>query len=147
VSSDALETLTTAHCRALLEAGLIGRVAFWADGPHILPVNYSIFGDDVVIRTAGDSLLAAQAPGTEVALEIDHIDYAEHRGWSVVATGACERIEDESEIRRITDGWDPRPWAEGERNRYLRLRWSTLTGRRIGRGWTYANEVPVRRRV
>jgi len=147
VSGDAIETLTQEHNRALLEAGLVGRVAFWADGPHILPVNYSVVGDDIVIRTAGSSLLAVQGPGTEIALEIDHIDYPEHRGWSVVATGPCERMDDEAEIARITDGWGPRPWAEGDRSRYLRLRWSTLTGRRVGRGWTYANEVPVRRRV
>jgi len=142
-----VEILTEEQCLALLRAGLIGRVAFWADGPRIVPVNFAVVEDAIVIRTAADSQLARNGVGTQVALEIDHVDYATHRGWSVVATGTCAVIDDDAEIGAVCDTWDPRPWADGERVEFLRIRWDQLTGRRIGAGWTYANEVPVRRRV
>lgn len=141
-----MEVLTVEQCRALLKAGLIGRLAFWADGPHVVPVNFAVIDDAIVVRTSPESELAVRGVGTEVAVEIDHVDYQAHRGWSVVATGPCERIT-ESEIAHVRDTWDPRPWANGARDEFLRVRCDSLTGRRIGAGWTYDNEVPVRRRV
>jgi len=142
-----VEVLTDEQCRALLQAGLIGRVAFWADGPRIMPVNFAVIDDAIVVRTSPDSELATRGVGTEVAVEIDHVDYQARRGWSVVATGPCEWITEASEIATVRDTWDPRPWANGTRDEFLRIRWHSLTGRRIGGGWTYDNEVPVRRRV
>ena len=67
--------------------------------------------------------------------------------------GACsplaarERIEDPDEIARIKRTWEPQPWAGGARPLYVKLAWDELTGRRLGQGWTYANETPVRRHL
>ena len=139
-----IEDLSAAECEELLRAGLVGRVAFWADGPHVVPINYAVSGSTLVLRTTAESQLATRAPGTVVALEIDNLDYEGHRGWSVVATGTCLTIDDPDEV---IDSWEPRPWADGERESYLGITWERLTGRRIGGGWTRANEVPVRRHV
>jgi uncharacterized protein len=140
-----VELLSADACRDLLQAGLVGRVAFWADGPHVVPVNFAVSGSDLVLRTSADSMLAGRAPGTQVALEIDHIDYEGHRGWSVVAVGPCTALEDPEVIDAICGDWEPRPWADGDREAYLVIAPETVTGRRVGRGWTHANEVPVRR--
>ena len=41
----------------------------------------------------------------------------------------------------------PRPWVGGARPLYVKLAWDELSGRRLGEGWTYNNETPVRRQL
>ena len=54
---DAID-LTHAQCERLLRAGTTGRIALSTpDGPHIVPVNYSVVGDAIVVRTTPYSLL------------------------------------------------------------------------------------------
>ena len=82
-----------------------------------------------------------------MAFEVDHVDYSDHRGWSVVALGRGVKVEDAEEVALIKRTWDPRPWASGSRPLYVRMGWSELTGRRLGKGWTHDNEMPVRRHL
>jgi hypothetical protein len=127
--------LGAAECRDLLATDTVGRLAFVTPkGPRIVPVNYVVTGDAVEFRTAAYSELAAYAPGTEVAFEIDHLDRERRRGWSVIALGPCERLDDEetADLRFRTPEQDPRPWAGGQRSLRLRVRWRELTGRRVG---------------
>ena len=140
--------LSYAACRELLGGGVFGRVAVCTpDGPRILPVNYSVVSEAIVIRTSDDGILATHGTDAEITFEVDHVDYAEHKGWSVTATGRGRRISDAEEIAVVRRTWDPRPWAGGSRPLYVRLAWDELTGRRLGQGWTHANEMPVRRSV
>jgi nitroimidazol reductase NimA-like FMN-containing flavoprotein (pyridoxamine 5'-phosphate oxidase superfamily) len=133
-------------CLELLSGGVVGRVALsLPDGPQIFPVNYSVVADAVVFRTAPYSILGTRAWSTRLAFEVDHIDYERQRGWSVVATGPGELVEDEEDLASIRSFWDPRPWAGGPRLLYVRLRWDSLTGRRLGSGWSSRDEMPVRR--
>lgn len=142
-----LSVLSTAKCEELLRAAIVGRVAYNTDeGPQIVPVNYTTVGAAVVFRTAPDTQLGRHAIGRALAFEIDQVDYADHKGWSVVATGTGELIEDTAALEEATPFWNPRPWVDGERFRYVRLPWTRLTGRRVGAGWTRDNELPVRRR-
>jgi nitroimidazol reductase NimA-like FMN-containing flavoprotein (pyridoxamine 5'-phosphate oxidase superfamily) len=144
--SDLVE-LPREKCEELLRASIVGRVAFTtAEGPEVVPVNYTTVGDAVVFRTSPYSQLGRQASGTPLAFEIDHIDYDDHKGWSVIAYGVGELVEDTSELQEVTGFWNPKPWAGGARPLYVRLRWKRLSGRRIGGGWTRENELPVRRR-
>ncbi len=138
--------LTTTECEELLRAGLVGRVALsTARGPHIIPVNYAVVDDAVVLRTTAYSLLGRRAPGSMLALEVDHFDYEYQRGWSVVARGRSEAVVDGAELEHIRETWNPRAWASGGRTLYLRVRWSDLTGRRLGQGWDPLANLPVRR--
>jgi nitroimidazol reductase NimA-like FMN-containing flavoprotein (pyridoxamine 5'-phosphate oxidase superfamily) len=140
--------LSTTECEELLRAGLVGRVAACTPhGPHIIPVNYSVVDDAVVLRTTPYSLLGSQARGTVLALEVDQFDYEYHRGWSVVARGRAEAVADAAELEHIRDTWNPTAWAAGGRTLYLRLRWTELTGRRLGQGWDPLSSLPVRRSV
>jgi nitroimidazol reductase NimA-like FMN-containing flavoprotein (pyridoxamine 5'-phosphate oxidase superfamily) len=141
-----LVELSAEKCEELLRAAIVGRVVFeTGDGPQIVPVNYTTVGDAVVFRTSPYSQLGTHADGSRLLLEIDHIDYDGHRGWSVVAVGTGEVLEDTEELESAGPFWNPKPWAAGQRLLYVRMPWHRLTGRRIGAGWTFENELPVRR--
>src|SRR6478672_3861211 len=143
-----VEELSYAECRGLLAGGVFGRLAICtAEGPLITPVNYSVVEESVVFRTTPYGLVAAHDWGGPMAFEVDHVDYGEQRGWSVVAFGPAERVEDDDELELIKRTWDPRPWASGARPLYVRLEWTRLTGRRLGTGWTHDNEMPIRRHL
>ena len=143
-----VQELSYAECRGLLAGGVFGRLALCTpDGPRILPVNYSVVAESVVFRTSAYGVVAGRDWSEPLAFEVDHVDYAEQRGWSVVALGPGERIDDAKELAHIKRTWDPRPWAGGSRPLYVRLRWTDLSGRRLGGGWTRDNELPVRRQV
>jgi nitroimidazol reductase NimA-like FMN-containing flavoprotein (pyridoxamine 5'-phosphate oxidase superfamily) len=142
------ETLSEDKCVELLRGAIVGRVAFNApDGPRIVPVNFTTVGDAVVFRTTPYSELGTHGNGTAMAFEIDHIDYADHKGWSVVVTGVAQFVEDVQELAEDGILWNPKPWAGGaSRLLYVRLPWDRISGRRLGGGWTRENELPVRRR-
>ena len=140
--------LTVEECLDLLGTNIVGRVALATPvGPRILPVNYAMYGDAIVIRTAPYSELGTYGWNTELAFEIDHLDYERHLGWSVVAYGRGELVEDPDEVAEIKRLWDPRPWAGGQRNLYMKLVWRNLTGRRLGSAWEPTTAAPVRRTV
>lgn len=116
--------LSAQECRDLLATDVVGRIAFSSPaGPRIVPVNYTVDGDEIRFRTTPYSELAIYAVDTRVAFEIDHLDHERERGWSVVAYGTCEHAD---------AGNDPEPWAGGQRHAVLRLAWDELTGRRVG---------------
>ena len=138
--------LSQEECRHLLSAGLVGRVAVCTPvGPHIVPVNYGVVDDNVVLRTSPYSILGSHARGTTLALEVDQFDYERQHGWSVVVRGRAEAVTNAEELTHVRTVWEPRAWAAGQRNLYLRIPWSELTGRRLGAGWSPSDELPVRR--
>ena len=138
--------LPLAECERLLRGGVVGRVGLATpDGPHIVPVNYSVVDDTIVVRTTEDSLLATEGRDAMLAFEVDHIDHERHCGWSVLARGRGWVESDPDELAHIRRTWPPRPWAGGERDVHVRLRWRTLTGRVLGNEWTRANESPGHR--
>ncbi len=119
-------------CRELLAQGEVGRVALCTPaGPQILPVTYVVDGTSVVFRTAPYGVLGRHAWHGRLAFEVDEIDVASRSGWSVVATGPGELVEDPDELAELRAFRDPHPWAPGSRLLYVRLRWHTLTGRRV----------------
>jgi hypothetical protein len=113
-------------------------------GPHIVPVNYSVVDDALIVRTTPYSVLGSHARGSILALEVDHFDYERHHGWSVVARGRADVVTGADDLDDIKGRWEPRAWAAGTRNLFLRIRWSELTGRRLGAGWRPVDELPVR---
>ena len=140
--------LPTEECRDLLAAGVVGRVAVCTPiGPHVVPVNYAVVEDSIVVRTSPYSVLGSHARGSILALEIDQFDYERQHGWSVVARGRAETVTNAEDLSHIKAMWEPRAWAAGQRNLFVRIRWSELTGRRLGAGWNPTDELPVRRVV
>ena len=134
------------QCEQLLRAGVFGRVAFnRSTGPEIVPVNYVVVDGAVLLRTSPGSLLDRFAGGAALVFEVDHADYERWHGWSVVARGRGERVaaEELTNEERRTPG--PPAWVTRTDESWVRLRWMTLTGRRLGSGWSPLAEMPVRR--
>lgn len=125
--------LSPAQCREYLERGGVGRLAFVTPGGlRVVPLNFVTNADVIVFRTVPGSELGTYGEGAEAVFEIDEIDHDAEAGWSVVAFG---RIERPSEVDEVWDihGWrNPTPWSGDRRNFHLKLRWSRLTGRRLG---------------
>ena len=143
---------TTAHdlsredCARLLRAGVAGRVAIGTPtGPHIVPVNYAVNGESILIRTTAYSLLGTYGRGAQLCFEVDQFDYELERGWSVVVRGRATFVSDQDELAELARSWEPRPWADGQRNLIVRIPWTEVTGRQLGGGWDPWQHLPVRR--
>lgn len=134
------------ECRALLARETVGRVALATpSAPHIVPVSYVLVGDSIVFRTSPYSVVGTYGWNTSLAFETDRLDHTQAQGWSVVATGRGHMVEPGPELDEILRVGDPRPWVDGPRQLYVRLRWRSLTGRRIGDGWPPTTGPGVRR--
>jgi nitroimidazol reductase NimA-like FMN-containing flavoprotein (pyridoxamine 5'-phosphate oxidase superfamily) len=131
-----LDALSPDDLQRLLATGGVGRLVFHAAerGPVALPVNYRLVDGDIVFRTAPDTSLAAAAGQDPVSFEVDHIDEAMSQGWSVLATGRLEPVEDPAELHRLTER-GAKPWAGQDRSVVLRFVVSDISGRRIWARW------------
>ncbi len=129
---DSIE-LSQADCATLIRAGVVGRLALSTpSGPHVIPINYSVVDDAIIVRTSPYSLLGTYGRDSVLAFEIDHFEGEYQRGWSVVARGRAEFVTDAAELDHIRTVQKPHPWAAGTRAMYLRIRWDELSGRRLG---------------
>ena len=142
--------LSREDCARLLKAGVAGRVAIGTpDGPHIIPVNYSVDSEGAVeailVRTTAYSLLGTYGRDVQVCFEVDQFDHELKRGWSVVVRGRATFVDDHEELDRIARSWQPHPWAEGQRNLVVRIPWTEVSGRQLGGGWDPWEYLPVRR--
>ncbi len=135
-----LEELTEAEALALMERAEVGRIGFSGRyGPIVLPVNYKVVDGAVVFRVAvgssiGEDLRTGIADAEyKVAFEIDEIDPASRTGWSVMIQGAAHHVDDERE-RAVVLRAGIEPWAGGEREHFVQIKPTVISGRRIRRG-------------
>jgi nitroimidazol reductase NimA-like FMN-containing flavoprotein (pyridoxamine 5'-phosphate oxidase superfamily) len=128
-----IEVITRDECLSLLAADVIGRLAIVSGGaPFVFPINYAMDGEDVVFRT-DHGMKLDEGPRSPACFEIDAFERADRAGWSVVVIGRLEEVTayDADRFHRLTTlGVDP--WAAGERQHWMRLVATTITGRRIG---------------
>lgn len=135
--------LTFEECVRGLTAGVVGRVGLaLPDGPRIVPVNYTVQDDSIVLRTSPYSEVGTYGVGALIAFEVDDFDADLEEGWSVVVRGRTSRIDDADELARLKTAWDPKPWAAGMRTLHLRLPWQQVSGRRLGGGFL-PGELPT----
>lgn len=115
----------------LLGSHGVGRVAITNEaGPAILPVNYLVLGEEVAFKTSPESG-PARAPGHEVAFEVDRIDEAFSRGWSVLVVGEAHAVTDPQAVERLEAHNHSEPWAGGTRGLWIVVTADRVTGRRI----------------
>jgi nitroimidazol reductase NimA-like FMN-containing flavoprotein (pyridoxamine 5'-phosphate oxidase superfamily) len=126
-----LIALSRDACLELLRTRTVGRLAYVARAsvPDVVPVNYVMVGEDVLIRSGPGPKLQAAERRDVVAFEVDEIDEVAHRGWSVVVHGTARRLS-AAETGRLPV--DARPWAVGPRSHVIRVRPQRITGRRLG---------------
>lgn len=126
-----LEILDPDECRDLLRRAVVGRVAVTVAAlPAIFPVNYAILGEDIVFLTGGGTKLRAAVTHTVVAFEVDDFDTSRPGGWSVMAVGVAEEITDPEQITAAR-GLGLRPFADGHRTHFVKIRPEFMSGRRI----------------
>jgi nitroimidazol reductase NimA-like FMN-containing flavoprotein (pyridoxamine 5'-phosphate oxidase superfamily) len=135
----ALEELDEAECLRLITRGGIGRIAYSGRyGPTVLPVNYRLYEGTIVFRTAQDSptdedLRTGIAHAEyKVAFEIDDIDLNAREGWSVLIQGPVHHVESDAERAAVLEA-GVETWPGGDRELFLRITPSRITGRRIRR--------------
>jgi uncharacterized protein len=127
-----VDELGTDQCWRLLERCSVGRLGFTAEGEQlILPVNYAVEGQRILVRTGRTSMLEALGPGATVAFEVDGVDVFSETGWSVLIKGHA------SEMDAPTAESGPhvtlQPWAAGPRDHWLCVMPWSVTGRAISR--------------
>ncbi len=129
----AIQELSTEECYQKLASHSVGRIGVMADMyPAIIPVNYTFDRDDVVIRTAPDTVLA-NADNAKVTLQVDEFDTQEQSGWSVLLKGhgRVVHFDDIDELYARTTATGLRSWAPGWRHLWIRITSDSISGRRI----------------
>jgi hypothetical protein len=125
------ESLTPVQCRGYLGTGGVGRMVFAGlRGPEAIPVNYAMLGGDIVVRTGRHTSLVGRAAQAQVSFEVDHLEEPLAEGWSVLASGLAQVVTTPSELETVRSlGLEP--WAGGDKDTYLRISVTDMTGRRI----------------
>jgi nitroimidazol reductase NimA-like FMN-containing flavoprotein (pyridoxamine 5'-phosphate oxidase superfamily) len=132
-----IEELDEEQCLALIAPGGVGRIAYASRfGPAVLPVNYAIQDGAIVFRTAEhgpldeDLRTGIRNADYKVAFEIDSIDLAARQGWSVLIQGPAHHVTGTAEEAVRQTGVES--WAPGDRELFVRIVPSRITGRRVG---------------
>jgi uncharacterized protein len=125
-----LEDLSRDECYRLVRSSKLGRLAVNVDGrPLVFPVNFTLDGEAIVLRTDESTRLYA-ARGTLVAFECDAVDGIYHTGWSVIVTGTADEVLDPRGLARLQQ-LPLGPWCPGPKPVFLRIVPHMVTGRRI----------------
>lgn len=130
------EVLSESECHHLLAAGAIGRIGVIVDEyPLIIPVNYAMDGETIVLRTETGTVVA-HADRAKVTFQVDGFNPEDKSGWSVLVRGDAKAltIEDRDELIERTRATGVTPWAPGERHLWIRIEPTDITGRRIKPG-------------
>ncbi len=128
VDENVVTILTDDECWDLLRGEEFGRLAYHlASEVHLVPVNYLVDGDRLVIRTAEGSKLLGIHMSEDVAFEVDRIE--DDRAASVVLrarahelTGADARKADELPLR---------PWVPTTKFSFIAIEPFEMSGRRF----------------
>ena len=135
-----VELLDEAECQGLIAAGGVGRIGYTGRfGPTVLPVNYVLHEGTILFRTGQHSPLGEdlrtgiEHAESKVAFEIDETSAATREGWSVLVQGSAHLVDSEAERASIVQS-GVEPWAGGEKELFIRVIPSRITGRRIRKG-------------
>ncbi len=135
-----VEELTEAEALRLIAQTEVGRIGFTGRfGPVVLPVNYKLLDGTVVFRTEVGSPLGEDLhtgitdAEYRVAFEVDQLDPAARTGWSVLIQGAAHFMTQDAERAAVARaGVDP--WVGGDKDVYIQIKPTLISGRRIRRG-------------
>ena len=127
----ATEVLTDGECRTLLATATIGRLGY-SDGalPAIVPVAFTLDGNEVVIPAReGDDLVRA-VRGAVVAFTVDSFDALTGVGWGVTVVGPA-RVTAAASDGTAPDVVRSRAPAPPRGERCIHIRTGMLRGWRV----------------
>jgi uncharacterized protein len=120
------------ECLGLLATGEVGRVGVSIGAlPAILPVNYTLLGENVLFRTVPGTKLSAATQQQVVAFEVDGFDESGSTGWSVLVQGRASEVTDADMLARARS-MSLEAWAlDGVADRYVLIPTEKISGRRF----------------
>jgi uncharacterized protein len=132
--SPRLRVLNRLECLALLGQARIGRIGLSIGAlPVILPVNYCLLSDQILLRTSRGTKLAAATDHAVVAFEVDTFEADGSAGWSVLVRGIASEVTDPRELAdaRATPLIS---WAvDGLADHYVTITTAEISGRSFDR--------------
>ncbi|MCX4854067.1 pyridoxamine 5'-phosphate oxidase family protein [Streptomyces canus] len=143
--NDGYRELGRQECLRLMANAPIGRIVYTRRAlPAVLPVNFTLDGDDaILLRTSAASELVRAIDGAVVAFEADDVDAARHCGWSVVVTGTATVVTDPAEHERLART-GPVSWVPAPQEVFVRIEPELVTGRELVGGRTlYGVDLPA----
>jgi len=133
VAEGQLTQMSSAEAMQRLAERRVGRFAYiaWVGTPDIVPVNYILDGETILIASGPGPKLQAADCGEVVAFEVDAFDEDARTGWSVVAIGTARRLTPDQ--RRLVGqrGDLPEVWALGPRHELIAIERLRVSGRRL----------------
>ena len=126
-----LTHLDRATCLTLLAGRPIGRLVFTHRAlPDVLPVNFRVDGETLLIRLSSGSVAATATRDAVVAFQVDDLDLEARTGWSVTVVGRAHEITDLAELSRARE-LDLTTWAGDARDHFVSIAVEKVTGRRL----------------
>jgi uncharacterized protein len=128
-----IESLSADECRELLATRDVGRLALVVGGyPEVIPVNYAVVRDRVVIRS-DPGMKLRHARFERVCFQVDELDMPHRTGWSVLVKGIVHELKAGDRHAEELDfaAAQIRPWAEGAKSRVLVVTPMNVSGRRL----------------
>jgi nitroimidazol reductase NimA-like FMN-containing flavoprotein (pyridoxamine 5'-phosphate oxidase superfamily) len=133
VDRNGLQVLDREECLELLRSSTVGRIGLSSGAlPLVLPVNFCLDGDRVVLRTGEGTKLETASRNAVVSFEVDAIDPLFHSGWSVVVTGVAGQLLDDEDLERAR-ALPLLPWGSAVADRFVAITLDLVSGRRIAR--------------
>lgn len=133
IDRNGLEVLERDQCLALLATATLGRVGLSSGAlPTVLPVNFLLHDDQILIRSGHGTKLDAALSDAVVAFEVDDFDPLYHSGWSVVVTGVATSLDDPELLARVERLPLPR-WAPEDLGHVVAISIEMVSGRRLDR--------------
>jgi uncharacterized protein len=132
LDQNGLEVLDRDECLRLLGGATIGRVGVSSGAlPRVLPVNFRLDGERVLIRTGRGTKLDAATANAVVAFEVDEIDPVDQTGWSVLITGVAREVTDPDDLAAVRAQPLARWAPHGPDDRIMAISTELVDGRRI----------------
>jgi hypothetical protein len=124
-----LEVLDLGTCLQLLTTVPIVRLGVTIEAlPVVLPVNFALADDKLLVRTGCGTKLSAALNNAVVAVEADDYDPLGHTGWSVLIQGIARLVDED--LDPLDDLPAVRPWSvTGEH--LIAISTEIVSGRRV----------------
>jgi len=136
-----LALLDAGECRALLGTSAIGRLALSVQAlPVVLPVNFTLMPDGILIRTGAGSKFDQACDHAVVGFEIDGYDTTSQTGWSVLVQGQARVLQAPAELADAHSA-GLTPWGNPSADTFIKVSLDIVTGRRLG-GWYWPHGLP-----
>jgi len=129
-----LEVLDERECRVLLGGVSIGRVGLSIRAmPVVLPVNFALLPDAIVVCTSPGSKLEAACNHAIVAFQADGVDLDDRTGWSVLVQGRAALMDPPASLVSHPGALRLKPWGNVAADNFIRISMDLVSGRRVRR--------------